>query len=114
MVFAMELKVTDNSFKRIAELIKDESNTNLVLRVSVDGGGCSGFMYKYELVAADNILEDDYIAEKDGVKVVVDSISKQFLSGCVIDFIEQLGSSYFEVKNPNATSKCGCGNSFSV
>ena len=72
MVFAMELKVTDNSFKRIAELIKDESNTNLVLRVSVDGGGCSGFMYKYELVAADNILEDDYIAEKDGVKVVVD------------------------------------------
>lgn len=112
--FAMELKVTDNSFKRIAELIKLELDQNLVLRVSVDGGGCSGFMYKYELITAYNILEDDYITEKDGIKVVVDPVSKQFLSGCVIDFVEQLGSSYFEIKNPNATSKCGCGNSFSI
>lgn len=111
----MELRVTDNSFRRIAELIQLEPGSlDLVLRISVDGGGCSGFMYKYQLTEAASIEADDYIQEKDGIKVVVDIVSKQFMTGCVVDFVEQLGSCYFEIKNPNATSKCGCGSSFAI
>lgn len=108
----MQLLVTDNAFKRAGELIELEQKPNAVLRVSVDGGGCSGFMYKYEIVT--ETADDDYIVEKNGIKIVVDPLSQQYMVGCTVDFVEELGSSYFEIKNPNATAKCGCGNSFSI
>lgn len=115
MVFyRMYLKVTDSAFGRIAELIKLENKTDLLLRISVDGGGCSGFRYNYELVPFATISNDDLVIENDNSKVVVDSISRGFMEGCIVDFVEQLGNSYFEIKNPNATGKCGCGNSFSI
>jgi iron-sulfur cluster insertion protein len=110
----MSIKVTDNAFKRVDELINLESNPSLSLRVVVDGGGCSGFVYNYALVPSSDITKDDYIIEKDNIKVVIDEISQKFMVDCIIDFIEELGSSYFEIKNPNAKTKCGCGNSFSV
>src|SRR5689334_597870 len=112
----MQLKVTDNAFKRVAELMKLEKKFDLALRISADGGGCSGFMYKYELIPISDISGDDYVSEseKERVKIVVDSLSGQFVAGCTVDFVEELGSSYFEIRNPNAVAKCGCGNSFSV
>jgi iron-sulfur cluster insertion protein len=106
--------ITDNAFNRVHELIKLEQNENLALRVSVDSGGCSGLMYNYELVAKDTIEDDDYIVTKNNAIVVIDPISKKFIAECVLDFIEELGSSYFKVSNPQAKTKCGCGNSFGV
>ena len=108
----MHLQVTDNAFKRISELIESEALLPAALRISVDGGGCNGFMYKYEFVH--EILGDDIVIKKNDITVVVDTISAQFMEGCIVDFTEQLGSSFFEIKNPLATAKCGCGNSFSV
>jgi iron-sulfur cluster insertion protein len=108
----MDLKVTDTAFKRIAELIQKDNTGKIALRVAVDGGGCSGFMYKYDLV--DKVNDDDEIIEKDGVKVIIDPLSQQFLNNCTIEFIEELGSAYFQISNPNASAKCGCGSSFAV
>lgn len=110
----MILDVTERGCQRIAELIKLEGNLELALRVSVEGGGCSGFKYKYQLAPIHSITGDDYVIEKNNVKIIIDSLSSQFISGCVVDFVEELGNSYFEIKNPNATGKCGCGNSFSI
>ncbi len=109
----MNFTITENAAKRVAELIKKQTGKNIkALRIAVDGGGCSGFMYQYKLV--EKINDDDYIAEKNGVKVAIDSVSQEFLDGCSVDFIEELGSSFFQINNPKATAKCGCGNSFSV
>ncbi len=110
----MVLEVTERGSQRIAELIKLEGNLELALRVAVEGGGCSGFKYKYELVPIQTITRDDHVIEKNNVKIIVDSLSGQFIAGCIVDFVEELGNSYFEIKNPNATAKCGCGNSFSI
>lgn len=82
------------------------------LRLAVDGGGCSGFTYRFDL--ADSIDSDDVIAETDGVKLVVDAVSIDLLRGCTVDFVDSLGGSAFKVENPNAASGCGCGSSFSV
>lgn len=106
----MDLQLNKNAIKRIAHLMQQDNKK--ALRISVDGGGCSGFMYQYNLV--DEIKEDDYIIENDNVKVIIDPVSRQFLKNCTVEFIEELGSSYFQISNPNATAKCGCGNSFSV
>ncbi|MGI4775826.1 MAG: HesB/IscA family protein [Janthinobacterium lividum] len=108
----MQLIVTDNVCKRIMELAQLNQNDNPILRVSIDGGGCSGFSYKYEFV--DYIADDDYVKELDNIKIIVDRVSQQFLDGCQIDFIRELGSSRFEIKNPNAIANCGCGNSFAI
>lgn len=104
--------VSDNVFRRVKFLIEKASNNDIALRVSVEGGGCSGFKYKYELTSAIN--EDDIEIEKDGAKIVVDQISAPFLQNSRLDYIEELGAAYFTIKNPNATSKCGCGSSFGV
>lgn len=108
----MELYITDNAAARINQLKILEQNPNMLLRISVDGGGCSGFRYDYEFVTKTN--SDDYIAEKNGVQIVIDPVSQLYMDGATIDFIEQLGSAYFEIRNPKATAKCGCGNSFSM
>lgn len=83
-----------------------------ILRLSVDGGGCSGFQYKFDL--ADAPEADDAVTQADGVTLVVDPMSLELVAGCTVDFVESLGGAAFKVDNPNATSGCGCGSSFGV
>lgn len=103
---------TDSAASKVAELIADEGNPALKLRVYVSGGGCSGFQYGFAFEAEDK--EDDMTIEKGGVKMVVDAMSLQYLMGAEIDFEDGLEGSRFVIRNPNATSTCGCGSSFSV
>jgi iron-sulfur cluster insertion protein len=103
-------KVTDRAFARLAE-INDAAGDAKALRVAVEGGGCSGFQYDIRL---DDPAEDDLVLEGAGQKVVVDSISLPFLANAVIDFSEELIGARFVIENPNATSSCGCGTSFSM
>ncbi|QOL80326.1 HesB/IscA family protein [Pseudooceanicola spongiae] len=100
-------KVTDRAFARLSEIAAGPQ----ALRVAVEGGGCSGFQYEIKL---DDIATDDLVLEGMGQKVVVDSVSLPFLSGAVIDFTEELIGARFVIENPNATSSCGCGTSFSM
>ena len=103
---------TDNAAGKVRELIEEEGNTNLKLRVFVTGGGCSGFQYHFDL--AQSAEPDDLMIEKDGVKVAVDSVSLPFLEGATLDFVDDLMGQSFRVENPNATASCGCGTSFSI
>lgn len=103
-------KVTPRAYARLAE-INEATGEAKALRVAVDGGGCSGFQYDIKL---DDPAADDLILESDGQKVVVDSISLPYLSNAVIDFTEELIGARFVIENPNATSSCGCGTSFSM
>ncbi len=103
-------KVTDRAFARLAE-INAETATPQALRVAVEGGGCSGFQYEIKLDAP---AEDDLVLEGLGQKVVVDTVSLPFLADAVIDFTEELIGARFTIENPNATSSCGCGTSFSM
>ena len=102
-------KVTDRAFARLAE-INGEGDMK-ALRVAVEGGGCSGFQYEIKL---DDPADDDLVLEGQGQKVVVDSVSLPFLENAVIDFTEELIGARFTIENPNATSSCGCGTSFSM
>jgi iron-sulfur cluster insertion protein len=110
MQLTLPPKVTDRAFARLAEINAD--NGTQALRVAVEGGGCSGFQYEIKLDEA--ILGDDLILEKDGQKVLIDSVSLPFLSDAVIDFTQELIGARFVIENPNATSSCGCGTSFSM
>ena len=110
---AETLNITDSAARRIAELLASEKLENGAFRVAVEGGGCSGFQYKFAL-ESNPAGEHDIIIDKDGAKVVVDDVSLQLLNGSQIDFVESLAGASFEIKNPNSTSSCGCGNSFSV
>lgn len=103
-------RVTDRAFARLAE-IATLTGVSRALRVGVDGGGCSGFQYDIRL---DDAAADDLVLEKDGQRVVVDSISLPFLENAVIDFTEELIGARFVIQNPNASSSCGCGTSFSM
>ncbi len=105
------LSVTQNAADKVKALIEEENNTELKLRVFVTGGGCSGFQYE---IVLDAPKDDDLILEGGGQKVVVDAISLPFLANAVIDFSEELIGARFVVENPNATSSCGCGTSFSM
>ena len=102
-------KVTDRAFDRLAEI--GASDQGQALRVAVEGGGCSGFQYEIKL---DQVAEDDLVLEGGGQKVVIDSVSLPFLTDAVIDFTEELIGARFVINNPNATSSCGCGTSFSM
>lgn len=102
-------KVTDRAFERLAEI--GASAQGQALRVAVEGGGCSGFQYEIKL---DSPADDDLLLSKDGETVVVDSVSLPFLENAVIDFTEELIGARFVIENPNATSSCGCGTSFSM
>jgi iron-sulfur cluster assembly accessory protein len=110
MELTLPPKVTDRAFARLAE-IAEATGEARPLRVAVDGGGCSGFQYSITL---DDPLADDLVLEKDGQKVVVDQVSLPFLQNAVIDFTDELIGARFVIQNPNATSSCGCGTSFSV
>jgi iron-sulfur cluster insertion protein len=106
------LFVTERAVAKVRELVEDEGNPRLRLRVYVTGGGCSGFQYGFAFEEA--IEDDDTIVEKDGIAVVVDALSFPYLAGSEIDYTEGLEGARFVVRNPNATSTCGCGSSFSV
>jgi iron-sulfur cluster assembly accessory protein len=103
--------VTDRAAKRIAEIVAGEAAAR-ALRISVEGGGCSGFQYKFDLVP--EAAEDDMILERAGAKVFIDPVSLGFLSGSEIDFVDDLIGASFRVNNPKATASCGCGTSFSL
>ena len=106
-----EISLTQSAAKRVAWIASRQSKP-AILRLAVDGGGCAGFTYKFELVEAPDA--DDSIAETDGVRLVVDPISLDLLKGSAVDFVEDLSGAAFRVTNPNAQSGCGCGSSFSV
>lgn len=104
--------ITPSASQRVQTLIKMEGKPNLMLRLSVSGGGCSGFQYGITL--DDQVNEDDIVTEQHGTKVVVDQTSLDLLAGTEVDFVEDLMGASFQFRNPNATSTCGCGSSFSV
>jgi iron-sulfur cluster insertion protein len=106
------IQLSASAAKRIATVVQAEGKPKARLRVSVSGGGCSGFQY---LFAVDETSEEgDVVVERDGAAVVVDGMSLMYVLGAELDYVEDLTGSYFKVKNPNASSSCGCGTSFSV
>jgi iron-sulfur cluster insertion protein len=105
-----QVTITDNAFARISELMTDEKNPNLKLRVFVQGGGCSGMEYGFTFDEVQN--EDDFTFEQKDVKVLVDAMSMQYLQNAVIDFKDDLNGSRFSIDNPQAATSCGCGSSF--
>ena len=106
------VNISESAARRIAHLLAQEGGAGAMLRVSVSGGGCSGFQYGFTF---DNIRnDDDRLFERDGARVIIDEISLELLNGAVIDFVEDLSGSSFAIRNPNASSSCGCGSSFSI
>jgi iron-sulfur cluster assembly accessory protein len=106
-----DIHLTESAAKRVA-WIAERQNKPAILRLAVDGGGCAGFTYKFEL--ADAAAPDDVIATTNDVQLVVDPVSLDLVRGSNVDFVEDLGGAAFKVTNPNAQSGCGCGSSFSV
>jgi len=104
------MTMSQSAAKRILEILKTEDAE--LMRVSVEGGGCSGFQYRFELIKAP--APDDILIERDGARVAVDPISLGFVQGSEIDFVDDLIGAAFKIKNPNVTAACGCGTSFSI
>ncbi|MCT2401290.1 iron-sulfur cluster insertion protein ErpA [Novosphingobium mangrovi (ex Huang et al. 2023)] len=105
------LTLSPSAAARVAA-IAEKQGKPAILRLSVEGGGCSGFQYKFGLADAPD--SDDAVTETDGVRLVVDPVSLDLVNGCIVDFVESLGGAAFRVENPNAEAGCGCGSSFSV
>ena len=103
--------LTPAAAKRIGWIAQRQGKP-AILRLSVEGGGCSGFQYKFDL--ADMAENDDTVSETDGVRLVVDPVSYDLVAGCTVDFVESLGGAAFKVENPNAAAGCGCGSSFGI
>jgi iron-sulfur cluster assembly accessory protein len=108
---AMKVEMTDAAARRIARIVAAEPGKT-ALRVAVEGGGCSGFSYRFDLVDARN--DDDVAIEKDGATVLIDDLSLVYMGGSVIDFVDDLMGQSFQIRNPNAVASCGCGTSFSI
>ncbi len=106
-----DIILTDSAAKRVAAIAKRQARP-AILRLAVDGGGCAGFTYKFEL--AETAEAEDTVAETGGVKLVVDPTTLDLVRGSAVDFVEDLGGAAFKVTNPNAASGCGCGSSFSI
>lgn len=110
------INLTESAINKVKTLIEEENNYDLKLRIFVQGGGCSGFQYGFAF--EESVAEDDFVVEKDseGIKIsfVIDSMSSQYLQGATIDFVSNLEGEQFVIKNPNATTTCGCGSSFSA
>lgn len=104
--------ISEQAAIKIGTLISNGEDKGKKLRISVNGGGCSGFQYKYEFV--EKISADDLIITNGNAIVIVDEISAEYMKDSIIDHVETLGASHFQIKNPNASSKCGCGNSFNI
>lgn len=107
----IDLTLSENAARRIKAIAESEGRP-LMLRVAVDGGGCSGFQYRFDLV--DTVEDDDLKVERDGAAALVDVVSLALLKGSEIDFVDELAGAEFRVRNPNAKSSCGCGVSFSI
>ncbi len=103
---------TDSAAAKVAELLAEEENPDLKLRVYITGGGCSGFQYGFTF--DDEMAEDDTLIEKNGVQVLIDAMSLQYLKGAEIDYKDDLSGARFVIRNPNAKTTCGCGSSFAV
>ena len=106
-----DLTLSENAARRIKAIGESEGRP-LMLRIAVDGGGCSGFQYRFDLV--DSVEDDDLKIERDGAAALVDVVSLALLKGSEIDFVDELAGAEFRVRNPNAKSSCGCGVSFSI
>ena len=106
-----DIALSPSAAARVAAIAARQAKP-AILRLSVDGGGCAGFQYKFEL--ADAVANDDAVASENGVTLVVDPVSLDLVRGSVVDFVESLGGAAFQVTNPNAASGCGCGTSFSI
>jgi len=106
------ITLSDSAAERIGYLSSQDDDRGKKLRISVIGGGCSGFQYKYDFV--DTSEKDDIIIEKGGATVLIDEISADLIKNSQINYVQTLGFEHFEIKNPNAASRCGCGNSFSI
>jgi len=104
--------ISESATRRIGELVAQEGDEALMLRIAVAGGGCSGFQYGFNLDT--EIKDDDLVFERGGIRVVIDPVSIDYLKGSELDFVEDLIGSYFAMKNPNASSTCGCGSSFAI
>ncbi len=105
------LTLSPAAARRVA-LIAEKQGKPAMLRLSVEGGGCSGFQYRFGL--EETPASDDLFTETDGVRLVVDPVSLELIAGCVVDYVESLGGAAFRVENPNAAASCGCGSSFAV
>ena len=105
------LTLSPSAAARVAAIAAKQTKP-AILRLSVEGGGCSGFQYQFGL--ADAAETDDLVTETDGVRLVVDPVSLDLVAGCIVDYVESLGGAAFRVENPNATAGCGCGSSFAV
>jgi iron-sulfur cluster assembly accessory protein len=103
--------ITERAAERIAEIVSGEP-IPAMLRVSVEGGGCSGFQYRFDLV--DEAAQDDIVIERKAAKVLIDPISLEYMAGSEIDFVDDLIGASFKIQNPNATASCGCGTSFAL
>jgi iron-sulfur cluster assembly accessory protein len=108
---APSISLSPSAASRVASIAAKQGKP-AILRLSVEGGGCSGFQYKFGLADAADL--DDTTVETDGVKLIVDPVSLDLVSGCIVDYVESLGGSAFKVENPNATAGCGCGSSFAI
>lgn len=106
-----KVEVTEAAARRITKILASAPDKN-ALRISVEGGGCSGFSYRYDLVGDRNA--DDIAIERDGATVLIDELSLVYMGGSVIDFVDDLMGQSFQIRNPNAVASCGCGTSFSV
>ena len=111
-VVEQNAEITDAAAAKVKKLIEEEGNLNLKLRVTVSGGGCSGFQYGFDF--DENVTDDDIKIEKDGVTMLIDTMSMQYLAGSAVDYLEGLEGARFVISNPNAKTTCGCGSSFSV
>ena len=107
-----EVIATDAAMTRIANITAEDENTDS-LRISVEGGGCSGFSYQFDLVK-DKSDNDDLVIQRNGAKILIDSLSLMYMGGSVVDFVDDLMGQSFKVENPNAVASCGCGTSFSI
>lgn len=107
-----EIHFSSSAVDKVRQLIEEEGNMALKLRVFISGGGCSGFSYGFTF--DDAVAEDDAVIERDGISLLIDSMSYQYLEGAEISYVEGLQGSQFLVANPNASSTCGCGNSFAI
>lgn len=107
-----QVSISDAAARRIADLLGQEKNPDLRLRVTVSGGGCSGFQYGFDF--DETLNDDDQVFEKEGARVVIDEMSIGYMAGSEIDFVEDLVGAAFSIRNPKAQSACSCGNSFSL
>lgn len=105
------VELTDAAARRIATILEEEPG-KIALRITIEGGGCSGFSYKFDLAESRN--EDDTVIEKDGALVLIDELSLVYMGDSVIDFVDDLIGQSFQIRNPNAVASCGCGTSFTI